>query len=245
MAVSQNGYTANDRSVIASYAVPGGKLALRRGPAGQLLAAAVRRWHAEVEPLVWPGVWGYAERTIRGSATTLSNHASGTAADCNAPRHPLGADPAASFSPAQLAALRRIVADSGGCLRAGAFYTGRKDGMHLEVVADEQRCAAVLSRFAGTGPASPAAVPPAGPVLAPLKLGMRGSEQVKRLQAGLNRHAWRPALPLLPVTGNYGEQTVAVVKAAQAQCGVTGPDADGTTIGPRTSAAFAARGITW
>jgi hypothetical protein len=86
VATSQNGYPANDRSVIVSYAIPGGKVALRRGPAGELLAEAARRWHTEVEPLVWPGNWGYAERMIRGSTTTLSNHASGTAIDLNAPR---------------------------------------------------------------------------------------------------------------------------------------------------------------
>jgi peptidoglycan hydrolase-like protein with peptidoglycan-binding domain len=47
------------------------------------------------------------------------------------------------------------------------------------------------------------------------------------------------------VTGFYGDQTVAVVEAAQAQRGVTGPDANGQTIGPRTKAAFAAFGLRW
>jgi hypothetical protein len=149
VATSQNGYPANDRSVIVSYAIPGGKVALRRGAAGELLAEAARRWHNEVEPLVWPGNWGYAERMIRGSTTTLSNHASGTAIDLNAPKHPLGTDPRKNFTPAALAALRRIVDESEGCIRAGAFYTGRADGMHLEAMKGEADCARVLAKWRG------------------------------------------------------------------------------------------------
>jgi hypothetical protein len=245
MVQSQNGYSANDRAVIVSYAVPGGKLALRRGPAGELLAAAVRRWHDEVEPLLWPGCWGYAERPIRGSVTVLSNHASGTGADCCAPRHPLGTEPRANFTPAQIAAARRIIADSGGCLRWGGDYTGRKDGMHLEVVESEDKCAQVLARWQGRGTPAPRPAPPAGSVLATLSKGMQNDERVRKLQQWLNRYPWRPQLPLLPLTGNYGDQTVDVVRRAQAQVGVTGPDADGTTVGPRTSSAFAARGASW
>jgi hypothetical protein len=78
-----------------------------------------------------------------------------------------------------------------------------------------------------------------------LTYGMRNDPGVVELQRFLNRHPWRPALPLLPATGNFLEQTVAVVKAAQQQCGVTGPDADGRIVGPRTSTAFAARGARW
>jgi hypothetical protein len=149
VATSQNGYPANDRSVIVSYAIPGGKVALRRGAAGELLAEAARRWHTEVEPLKWPGNWGYAERNIRGSTTTLSNHASGTAIDLNAPAHPLAIPASRSLSPAQIAALRRIVDESEGCIRAGAFYTGRADGMHLEAMKGEADCARVLAKWRG------------------------------------------------------------------------------------------------
>jgi hypothetical protein len=241
VARSQNGYSANDRSVIVSYEVPGGRLALRRGPAGELLAEAVRRWHREVEPLLWPGCWGYAERLVRGSATDVSNHASGTGADCSAPRHPLGTHPSANFTPAQIAAARRIIADADGCLRWGGDYTGRKDGMHLEVVKSEAACAAVLARWRRPTPQAQAA-PPA---LASLSYGLRNDPRVAALQRFLNAYNWRPALPLLDPLGNYLDQTAAVVKAAQAQCGVTGPDADGRTVGPRTSAAFAARGARW
>jgi hypothetical protein len=97
--------------------------------------------------------------------------------------------------------------------------------------------------YDGAAPApAPAAAPPR---LATLQRGMRADSRVIALQRFLNAYDWRPALPLLPPTGNYLDQTVAVVRAAQAQCGVTGPDADGTIVGPRTSTAFAARGARW
>jgi len=151
MPTSQNGYSANDRSVIRSVVVPGTdvKVAVRVGPAGDLLIAAAARWHREVEPLRAPdGVldcWGYAERTIRGSSTELSNHASGTALDFRARAHPLGTDPRANFTPDQIGAIRRIVRDSRGALRWGGDYTGRKDGMHIEIDASPAVCAQVLA----------------------------------------------------------------------------------------------------
>lgn len=91
--------------------------------------------------------------------------------------------------------------------------------------------------------------PPAGGFdpnsLRTLTYGMRNDPAVRELQIFLNRYNWVPALPLLPPTGNFLDQTRAVVKAAQGQCGITGPDANGETVGPRTKAAFAARGARW
>lgn len=139
---SQNQYTANDRSVIASYALPGGSVALRAGDVSVVLLWCANQWHNTVEPLVWPGNWGYAERTIRGSTTTLSNHASGTAIDLNAPRHPLGTAPLATFTPDQVVRIRQIVDSCGGAVRWGGDYAtpsrggvagSRVDCMHLEI----------------------------------------------------------------------------------------------------------------
>lgn len=134
-AYSQNGWSANDRSLIASYQLPGGRVALRKGDASVVLLWCANRWHETVEPLRWPGVWGYAERPIRGSSTDLSNHASGTAIDINAPAHPLGTDPRRNFAPHQIAAVRAIVEFCEGTVRWGGAYSQRKDGMHLELVA--------------------------------------------------------------------------------------------------------------
>jgi len=132
MAKSQNGWSANDRSVIASYSLPGGKVSLRKGDVSVILLHAANRWHNEVGKLEWPGIWGYAERPIRGSTTTLSNHASGTAIDCNAPKHPLGVSINKCFTPNQIKALRSLVKYYEGVIRWGGEYS-RPDGMHLEI----------------------------------------------------------------------------------------------------------------
>lgn len=154
MSCSQNGYLAGDRSVIVTMTVPGTtvRLPVRKGACGDLLVWAAARWHCEVEPLVDGTCWGYAYREIRGSSTDLSNHASGTAIDLNAPKHPLGTDPSSNFTAAQIAAVNRIVADVSPALRWGGSYTGRKDGMHLEINASESVVAQVLARVQGGDP---------------------------------------------------------------------------------------------
>ena len=130
---SSNGWSANDRGIIASYQLPGGRVALRKGDVSVVLLWCANRWHETVEPLVWPGVWGYAERLIRGSSTMISNHASGTAIDINAPAHPLGTDPHESFSTLEIRAIRAILEHCDGVVRWGGDYIGRRDPMHLEI----------------------------------------------------------------------------------------------------------------
>ncbi|MET7989859.1 M15 family metallopeptidase [Amycolatopsis sp. NPDC005232] len=150
MPTSQNGYTAPITPV--GRALPGGSVPLRAGATGDLLAWVGRQFHARVEPLIWPGCWGYAYRDVRG-ATDLSNHASGTALDLNAPKHPLGTSPSANYTSAQIATIHAIVAQTSGCVRWGGDYVGRKDPMHFEIVASEAACAAVLARLAAAPPA--------------------------------------------------------------------------------------------
>lgn len=133
MARSQNGWTANRRDLMAWFSIPGTnvELLLRKDYAGPLLAAFARAFHLRVENIKDPGCWSYAVRPIRGSTTTLSNHASGTAIDLNAPRHPLGKR--GTFSAAQSAEIRRLIGLTGGALRWGGSYSGRADEMHVEL----------------------------------------------------------------------------------------------------------------
>lgn len=148
---SQNGYWANRQDLLKTYTVPGSsvRLRLREGAPGEILVYLAERYHREVEPLDPPGAipdnWSYAEREIRGSTTTLSNHASGTAIDLRATRHPLGVR--GTFTPAQVRAIRRILADLDGCVRWGGDYTGRADEMHFEIDADPYHCARTLARL--------------------------------------------------------------------------------------------------
>lgn len=154
MAISQNGYTANDRRLVSSRLVPGTtrKLTVRIGPAGDLLLWVAAQFDKLVEDIE-QGIlddWGYAERPIRGSTVT-SNHASGTAIDLNATSHPLGTQPAANFSASEIAGIRAIVARTEGCVRWGGDYTGRKDGMHFEINAPEAACKRVLDKLNASG----------------------------------------------------------------------------------------------
>jgi hypothetical protein len=171
VATSQNGYEAGVQSAIHTVTVPGTaqQIPVRIGPAGDLLIWAAARFHREVEPLHVGWCWGYAYRNIRGSSG-LSNHASGTAIDLNAPAHPLGTNPSSNYTPAKIAAIHRIIADAQGALRWGGDYgdpahggvkNSRPDGMHVEVIKNEAECARVLAIV--TKPA-PAPAPSGGPV---------------------------------------------------------------------------------
>lgn len=80
--------------------------------------------------------------------------------------------------------------------------------------------------------------------LVTLQVGMTNNPHVANLQKWIHLYDFSPPVDVA-VTGNYQDETVVAVKAAQARCGVTGPDANGETVGPRTKAAFAARGARW
>lgn len=234
MATSQNGFRANDRSVIASYAIPGGKLALRKGDVATVLVYVAKRFHSEVEPLTWPGNWAYAERTIRGSSRTLSNHASGTAIDLNAPRHPLGVAVSRNFNRSQVAKIHQILRDCDGVVRWGGDYSGRKDAMHFEINKGTAAVRALARKIeAGKKPgpsggatssngagssSSPTHLPVAGatPLVKPYSKG----EPVKRIQKAVG----------VKIDGYYGPSTVKAVKAFQAAHGLA---SDGD-VGPNT-----------
>lgn len=144
---SQNGWPAHsDRRRIAvetfvrhGVSFPGG---VKAGDVATIAAYVVDRFHNEVEKLVPGWCWGWAWRAVRGGAST-SNHASGTAWDVNAPRHPLGKS--GTFTPQQIARIREIVRACGGTVRWGGDYSGRKDEMHFEINAGAARVAAVAN----------------------------------------------------------------------------------------------------
>lgn len=96
--------------------------------------------------------------------------------------------------------------------------------------------------YATSPPTAPTPAALDGSHLPPIAYGAKNSEPVRRLQRFLNAEPWSPALPLLPVTGNYLGQTQHVIRRAQQQVGVAGADADGTVVGPRTHRAFWSRG---
>lgn len=218
MVASQNGWRANDRSVIVSIDVPGGRLAVRSGPIGVIFQHLATRFHNEVEGLVWPGNWGYAERPIRGG-TQLSNHASGTAIDLNAPRHPLGTAPTANYSGAQIAKIHEIVDFYEGIIRWGGDYVGRKDGMHFEINdgVTEAQVARIAEKVAGVPVSTPAPAP------APAPAPPASNPDVRWIQERLNY--WGANLVVDGVDGPKTKAAVVVFQKAQsiAADGIVGP----------------------
>lgn len=112
---------------------------LRNGSVGFLIALFLL-WLAEaIEPLKGPVLddWGHAIRPVRGQTSGYSNHASGSAADANATRHPLGKVGTFRYTVRGLLAELRIRAYLRlvlrGVLRWGGDYRNRKDEMHIEV----------------------------------------------------------------------------------------------------------------
>jgi hypothetical protein len=159
-AFSQNGYLANDETLIKTWDIPGTtrRIRLHEGAPGALLVHFLAWFHANIEPLD-TGIlddWGFAVRPIRGeevefdddgNAINLSNHASGTAGDANATKHGLGQR--GTFTKTQTAKIRAELGrpEYGGCIRWGGDYTKRADEMHFEIVKSIAACQAALSRL--------------------------------------------------------------------------------------------------
>lgn len=220
-AVSQNGYTANDRSIIRSYTIPGTttKVALRMGDTSVCLLHFLAWFDKNIESIDGGPLddWGYAERPIRGSKTVLSNHASGTGVDVNASRHPLGKR--GTFTAEQTAKIRAKLKEYGGVIRWGGDYEHRADEMHFEI----NRGIAAVKAIADKIRSYRGKLPPTSPRDRVLKPGMTGDD-VLGVQMALNRLGNH-----LPLTKKLDPATVAVLKVFQGHRGlpVTGiVDAD-------------------
>ena len=78
--------------------------------------------------ITWGGLW--VPRLMRGSRTTLSAHAWGTAFDINVPWNLLGRTPAAAGTRGSVRALVPLAEDHG--FYWGGNFSSRPDGMHFE-----------------------------------------------------------------------------------------------------------------
>lgn len=133
---------------LRKWEIPGtGRHVLARdGAVGFLVAHWFLLYHETVERLnlvgdVWDE-WGWVDRVIADS-DDITNHASGSAGDTNATRHPLGVR--GTYTRAQRRRMRfALLVIYRGTLRHGEFYTGRVDGMHVET----DKPFAVLERHA-------------------------------------------------------------------------------------------------
>lgn len=148
MPTSQNGWPVVDQAAVTDRAIlgvefPNGWL---RGDVDTVFTYLIGRLHREVEPMLSPGCWGWFVKAIEGG-TSISNHASGTAIDYNAPAHPMGVRN--TYSAADRARIRAILAELDGVVRWGGDYVGRPDDMHFEIIKGRAAVAAAAAKIKG------------------------------------------------------------------------------------------------
>lgn len=167
MATSYNGWPAsqypssigiNQRwEPIPGHRFPGG---IKGGDVEVVMTYFVRQLDARVEPieLYAPGdEWGYNYKASANSPNKLSCHASGTAFDYNATRHPNGRR--GTWTAAQVREIRRIQNEVGGVV----FWLGdasvTPDEMHFEIRGSTSAVRAVANRIRQSG-GTPTPPPP-------------------------------------------------------------------------------------
>lgn len=222
MAVSQNGWTAITRSTdsnLVNFPWVTGKV--RKGDVYTVLNYVAEQFNKRVEKIDKAKSWGWAYRDIRG-ASKLSNHASGTAVDFNAPDHWLGA--VGTFSKTQEAEIRKILKEVDGVVRWGGDYPGRKDEMHFEINLQTKGSAANVKKVADR--IRGAVVPPT------IRKGSKGAT-VKKWQEILRKQGYKQDIlnkKLVVADGIFGSGTARATKRFQKKHKLV---ADGI-VGPKT-----------
>jgi len=149
MLTSHNGWTASkdpNEIGIKSDPIPGTKLKIRCADVvAPLLVTFAAEFNQHVEPIDGGALddWGYCFRNVRGTTDKLSNHASGTAIDLNATKHPLGH--AGTFTPMQIVLIQALSKKYG--LKWGGDYKGRKDEMHWEIDLTPEKASALIIKL--------------------------------------------------------------------------------------------------
>ena len=214
MATSQNGWPLSPRRVKRKVAGTNIVLEVVDSRAGDLLIYVAEQYHKRVEPLQAKyGCYGYAFRRNVNNPSVYSNHASATAIDLNAIRHPNGRRN--TFTKAQYVQLRQILREVGGVV-----HNLPNDEMHFEIRGSQ----AVVNRIPVPKALAPAVTvfpdPPPRVDQPPTK-GDKGFN-VEALQATLNRYGFTE--PILNVDGIYGDATAIAVGQYQRAYGhaVTG-----------------------
>jgi hypothetical protein len=147
MSTSQNGWSASPSLAIRDLSAGGAEFVpgvRDNDDVATVLRYVAQQFNDRVEFLRSGWCWGFSFRANANNPNSLSNHASGTAIDCNAPLHPNGVPTAQTFTPVQVSVIRRILAEVDGTVAWGGDFRSTPDAMHFEIVAD----AATLARTA-------------------------------------------------------------------------------------------------
>lgn len=210
---------------------PGG---VKAGDVSVVLGYVATQIHTTVEKLVVGWCWGYDYRPNRNNPSELSVHSAGCAIDVNAPNHPNGAS--GTFTDAQVARIRVILATAGGVVAWGHDWTHIKDEMHFEIkgsVGDVAYAARQLKQPPAV-PLTPRPYPlPAGYYFGPLS---GPKESISGMAGDGSDKQYRPAIAAIQRVvhvredGLYGPTSIHAVRGWQAAHRLT---ADGLT-GPVT-----------
>lgn len=193
------------------------------GPVWEIFGWLVEQYSTRVEAINPKDSWGYSYRKVRGG-NSWSNHASGTAVDFNADRHPFKRG--GTMTARQVAACHAIMNESNGILK----WLEGFDEMHWEI--HKGTSEAQLRQFARKIREGIALPPgPTGTLWkGNKKVGPSVGTRVREVQIRLNGMGWK-----LTEDGVYGDMTADAVAQFQALRGFPPKEIDGQ-FGVKTSA---------
>jgi hypothetical protein len=148
MQTSYNGWPASKEQAeigVKPFKVEGTNLKLRCAEkVAPLLINFAKEFNELIEPLEGGALddWGYCYRDVRNVPGKLSNHASATAIDLNASKHPLGK--VGTFDAAKVPMIRALAKKYG--LTWGGDWT-RKDEMHFEIALSPEKVKALITKL--------------------------------------------------------------------------------------------------
>lgn len=151
---SQNGWPVATRAqqdeapLLRDVKVPNGVL---EGDVALIFRWLASEYDRRVERLVAGWCWGWFVKSIEGSSV-ISNHASGTAVDFNAPANPMGVPTRQVLTAGQIAQCHQLEAESDHVLRWGGDYVTRPDAMHWEVVGSRAAVRAFAAKLRNATP---------------------------------------------------------------------------------------------
>jgi hypothetical protein len=132
MANSQNGWPVATRDDMFNGEVLGVKFpnGFLKGDVEVIFKWLIVALDTTVESIIDGSCWGWFVKVIEGG-TSISNHASGTAIDYNASKHPMGVHN--TYSAGDRERIHAILNWLEGVVRWGGDYAGRPDDMHFEI----------------------------------------------------------------------------------------------------------------
>lgn len=143
MSVSQNGWPVIELGTDERLAIiPKIAGRVRKGDVEYIFKRLIEEFDTRVEDIdLGKDDWGFSNRNAYGSSQK-SDHASGTAIDINATKHPIGR--ANTFSTKQVTAINKIVKSLKGAVVWGGIWTKRPDEMHFTIAVSEKKLASIV-----------------------------------------------------------------------------------------------------